>query len=490
VFRLADRLCHWPSLPCGSHHGIKCAGTPEMSTVYNLEKEHSSTVPVPTNATEISPTNPNEADIVIDDDRKRDLEESGPALQKASSIPVAASFPDGGLQAWLVVAGAFWLSFSSFGFINSFGIFSDYYKRNFLSAYSDSTIAWIGSTQLFAMFAGGVVSGRLFDMHGPRWMVFIGSIFLVGSKFAMAEAHTYYQIFLAQAVCFGVGVSCCFYPCLSAISHWFFKRRGFAISIAVAGSSLGGIFWPILMNNLFERKDIGFAWACRIAGFIDIPVCIGVNLTIKSRLGRRKPGPFLDTSFFSDPRFNLFLVGAFLNFWGNFVPFFFIQSLGIQRGMSLHQAFYLVSILNASSLAGRLVTGRLADMYGVFNMAIPSVFLSGIFSFGSLGVVNPAGVYVFTVLYGFTSGSFVAIASACLATICKDLRKMGTMSGTVGVFNAFAGLTGSPIAGAIAARQGGNFRGSLVFSGCSMVLGSFFLLLAKLAFKKPFFSKC
>jgi len=174
----------------------------------------------------------------------------------------------------------------------------------------------------------------------------------------MSIATQYWQIFLAQSLCFGLGVSIAFYASLSCISHWFFKKRGIAISVAVAGSSLGGIFYPILLNHLFYNPKIGFGWACRIVGFLDIPIMLFVNYTIRSRLGRRPPGPLLDLSYFKDIRFALFVAGSFLNFIGNFIPFFFIQSVAVQRGMSTSAAFYTLAILNASSLSGRLITGR------------------------------------------------------------------------------------------------------------------------------------
>lgn len=66
---------------------------------------------------------------------------------------VVDEIPDGGTTAWLVVFGTWCTSFCSFGWINSVGVFQDYYQRHLLSDYSSSTIAWIPSLQIFfAMF--------------------------------------------------------------------------------------------------------------------------------------------------------------------------------------------------------------------------------------------------------------------------------------------------------------------------------------------------
>lgn len=76
--------------------------------------------------------------------------------EAASTLPAAGpdtkAFPDGGWEAWLVVAGGFCATFASFGWVNCVGIFQDYYSSNLLSTYSPSTVAWIPSTQSFMMF--------------------------------------------------------------------------------------------------------------------------------------------------------------------------------------------------------------------------------------------------------------------------------------------------------------------------------------------------
>ncbi len=57
-------------------------------------------------------------------------------------------FPEGGFRAWLCVAGA-WASMAvTFGYLNCFGVFEEYYLSHQLSGYSSSTVAWIGAIQV------------------------------------------------------------------------------------------------------------------------------------------------------------------------------------------------------------------------------------------------------------------------------------------------------------------------------------------------------
>ena len=87
-----------------------------------------------------------------DDDSSKDGEADPNALAQVASFSFT-DVPDGGLQAWLVVLGVWCTSFCSFGWINSVGVFQDYYESGPLSNYSSSTVSWIPSLQIFFMMA-------------------------------------------------------------------------------------------------------------------------------------------------------------------------------------------------------------------------------------------------------------------------------------------------------------------------------------------------
>lgn len=74
--------------------------------------------------------------------------------------------PDGGLRAWLAVAGAASIYFSCLGFLNSFGIFQEYYMGHQLRDSTPDAVAWIGSLPAFIQFAAGAIAGPLFDRYG------------------------------------------------------------------------------------------------------------------------------------------------------------------------------------------------------------------------------------------------------------------------------------------------------------------------------------
>lgn len=72
---------------------------------------------------------------------------------------VEDSFPDGGLEAWLVVLGGWCALVCTFGLINSVGVFEQYYVSGPLKEYDQSTVSWILSALLFLqIFCGSIVS--------------------------------------------------------------------------------------------------------------------------------------------------------------------------------------------------------------------------------------------------------------------------------------------------------------------------------------------
>lgn len=79
---------------------------------------------------------------------------------------------------------------------------------------------------------------------------------------SLAKPHQYYEAFLAQGVGIGAGMGLIFLPAVSVPSQYFKRKRSATMGMVVAGGSLGGIFWPIMLNHLFADK-LGFAWGVR-----------------------------------------------------------------------------------------------------------------------------------------------------------------------------------------------------------------------------------
>ena len=66
---------------------------------------------------------------------------------------------------------------------------------------------------------------------------------------------------------------------------------------------------------------------------------------------------------------------------------------------------------------------------GSFNVMIPCAFATSLLLWMWYVITTPAGIYVFAAFYGFTQGAMISLQAASNASICKDLREIGTMMG-------------------------------------------------------------
>jgi len=436
----------------------------------------------------IESANPSGFRIPIPDTEKQDagdgslptsdaVAESPPDHSKNPFHP--SQFPDGGFQAWLVVAGAACGMFCSFGWLNCIGVFQSYYQTHQLKNYSPSEVAWIPSLEIFMMFIMGPFVGYVYDNRGPRELLLVGSFLHVFGLMMASISNTYYQILLSQGICSPLGLNCIFNASVGTVATWFFKNRGAAFGIMAAGSSLGGVIFPIMTNHLIDQ--VGFGWSMRIVAFLILGLLIIANLTIKSRL---PPTPrsfeFMHfvTPFKETPYWTL-VVACFLFFMGLFLPINFIETEALANGMSLSLAQYLIPILNAASIFGRVIPGILADKFGRYNLNFITSLLSGVFTLALwLPASGNAPIIVFAALYGFTSGAFVSLAPGQVAQISK-VEQIGIRSGLLFAVLSIAGLVASPIAGAIVNSQNGSFTGAQIYAGVFLLAGAVMFIFAR-----------
>ncbi|GAP85106.1 putative riboflavin transporter MCH5 [Rosellinia necatrix] len=418
----------------------------------------------------------------IRETEKNDVEMGATDSQPQPSAPPGLNpddFPDGGREAWLVVLGGSLILFCSFGIVNCSGVFVQYYVNGPLSDYSSSSITWITSLQTFLLTGSNLVMGRLFDSYGTRWILPLGTVLYSFGLMALSLSTQYYQIILSQGIVMGVGGAAVFNCASNSTLTWFYRYRAAALGIVVAGSSVGGIVLPILMSHLIPR--IGFPWTVRILGFIVLLFCGLASFTVRSRLPPR-PKPFHFAELvrpFHELRFTLVVVASFFVFWGLYLPFNYLNIQAQQQGVDPALIPYILPIVNAVSIPGRIIPGIAADRVGRFNTMILVSGLSGVITL-ALWVPgrSTAATLVYGAIYGFTSGGFISLAPAVIAQI-SDLREIGARSGVLLFVGSLGALTGSPIAGAIVAAQRGDYLGLKLFNGVTILAGAAFLVLAR-----------
>ncbi|KAF1971677.1 MFS general substrate transporter [Bimuria novae-zelandiae CBS 107.79] len=389
------------------------------------------------------------------------------------------TYPEGGLEAWLVVFGSFCGVIGAFGVMNTIGIFQAYVAEHQLKDYSESTIGWIFSMYVFLAFFCGIQIGPIFDAHGPRLLVLAGGICLCLSMFLVGFCTAYWHFMLVFGVLGGLGTSLIFTPAFAAVGHFFLVKRGWATGIGATGGSLGGIIFPLALQRLFPL--VGFAWATRIIGFIILACCsVSVSL-VRSRLPP-KPGQTVmpDLRILRQIPFLLVTLGTYFTEWALFIPVTYLTSFAISTGaLSPALSYQLVAILNAGSCLGRAAAGIMADHLGRFNSMIAMLALCTATTatfWMPAAVLTPSSPsdntaikalsIVYALIFGFASGSNISLTPVCVGQLC-DTNVYGRYYATSYTIVSFGSLTGIPIAGSILSAAGGHYWGVVTFTlGC------------------------
>lgn len=385
--------------------------------------------------------------------------------------------PDGGFVAWSQVALAHLVICNTWGYINAFGVFQTYYTEQLHHPPSD--ISWIGSVQTFLVFFIGTFSGRATDAGYFKFTWTVGAVIEILSIFLTSLCTKYYQIFLAQGILQGIGCGLMFCPTLSLLPTYFDRRRALAMSIVAAGSAVGGLIFPAIVNSLLPK--IGFAWTMRVLGFFTLATLLPSAFFLRQRLPPRQSGPILELAAFKEIPYTCFAVGMFLVLWGLYVAFFYVSTFARDAlHTSLSTSTDILMVMSAVGTVARVVPGLISDRWtGPLNLLIPFCFATAITAYGWVGVVNVPGLIGFSIIYGISSAGVQGLFPVALSSLTSDLKKIGVRMGMVLTIVSFAALTGSPIAGALVQADNGGFLYMQMFMGSSVLLGTILVALAR-----------
>jgi len=332
--------------------------------------------------------------------------------------------------------------------------------------------------QAFLVVFIGVFTGPLFDMGYLRVMIVTGCFLTVFGMMMTSLATTFYQVFLAQGICVGLGEGITYIPCLALISTYFTTRRPIAIGVAAVGSSVGGVIFPILFRKL--QPQIGFGWTVRVLGFI----ALACSLLICAILGRhrgeaRKARSLLDMSALHEPAFVCWALSLFFLFFAYYIPLFFIVSYSRWAlGTSEDSAFYMLAVTNGGSILGRTIPYLLGQRVKPIYTLLFSAVLGAILLFSWIAVHSLPAFVVWCVLWGFVAGVLVTAPSSTTAhpVLSPSMNVVGTRLGMSWMGSSIGSVIGAPIAGALADVSAGDFLHAQIFAGLIMLAGAVCLL--------------
>ena len=389
--------------------------------------------------------------------------------------------PDGGLTAWTQALMGHLVVFNVWGYINSFGVFQAYYVSTL--NHPPSSISWVGSTQIFLLFFIGTFSGRATDYGLFRITFLAGSVLLLLGVFMTSLCTQYWQLFLAQGICTGIGNGLLFCPALALLSTYFTTKRAVAIGIAASGTATGGLVFPVIVQQLLPK--IGLPWTVRILGFVMLAVQATSLAFLRTRLPPRKTGSLVEWSAFTELPYLLFSIGMFLCFWGLYFAFYYLPSFGRDIiGITYGDSINNLLILNGVGFFGRLIPAYLADrFFGPLNTLIPFTFAAALLLYSWAAVSDRGSLIAFAVIYGLFAAGIQSLFPATLSSLTTDLKKAGVRMGMVFSVVSFASLTGPPLAGALIQKDNGHYLYAQIFAGSVMMAGCLTVIASRVAKK-------
>ncbi|EGE00792.1 hypothetical protein TESG_08085 [Trichophyton tonsurans CBS 112818] len=350
----------------------------------------------------------------------------------------------GGFKAWIYVLASFFLFMNAWGLTQTFGAFNQYYVSSLLSTSSPSSISWIGSFQVCLVIVLGVFTGPLFDAGYLRQMLTLGSTLVVLGMSTLSLATAYWQVFLAQGLCVGLGSGLLYVPALAFVSTLFPDSvRPWAIGCVNAGGGMGGIIYTFMLRDL--EPHIGFGWAVRAIALVTLVlsvVALAILLPYRSKAPKSQHRrAIFDLKALREPSFLLFSIAMFLNYLAFYITPFYIPMYATE---ALHQsrsfAFACLVYMSITSIIGRTLPMLAAGRLGSLQVYIAATVGTIVALFSWTAVHNVA-----------VSGVQIAAPSAAMShpVLSPTMSVIGTRMGMGWMFAGVGVLVGSPIAGAL-----------------------------------------
>ncbi|KAB8207481.1 major facilitator superfamily domain-containing protein [Aspergillus parasiticus] len=368
----------------------------------------------------------------------KDTEKTPQALCKETSIPSPTESSqtldlecenhdpklppvDGGIHAWLFLAACFVVEGTVWGFAACFGVFQNYY-RNDPAFQGSHAIAAIGTCAMgMAYLLSPIVMAVLIALpRMQRWASSIAfvvlSLSLALSSFSTSVTH----LILSQGIAYGTAGCFAYAPSILFMPDWFVKKKSLAFGIVWSGSGLTGIIFPLILQSLLDTY--GWQTTLRICSVAIFLLAAPFMLFHKPRTPRKTTNLHqLDLSFHRNRTYLIYQAGNIIQSLGFFLPQIFLPSYAELLGAKGLHASSTITVFNISNMFGCIFIGWLADRYHVTKCILIST-VGGIFStFLLWGMsVHLAPLYLFSIVYGCTGGSFSSSWAATSSEVGKS----------------------------------------------------------------------
>ncbi|KAI4494329.1 hypothetical protein M0802_009012 [Mischocyttarus mexicanus] len=165
--------------------------------------------------------------------------------------------PDGGLRAWMIMLGSFFINGILFSVINTYSLIYLELQRKLIEAGEtevSSKASLVGSLTIGTTFFLSPIAGILTDKIGIQMTTFLGgAIASSGMLLSSILSDKVELLYMTYGVMYGLGASLAYTPSLVILGHYFKKYLGLVNGIVTAGSSIFTTLLPYLMEIFLRR---------------------------------------------------------------------------------------------------------------------------------------------------------------------------------------------------------------------------------------------
>jgi sugar phosphate permease len=327
----------------------------------------------------------------------------------------------------------------------------------------------------------GFAAGWLIDRAGPKPLMIAGILFAGGALVGLGSVDAlpfFFLFYFFNALAYVLAGPL---PNQVLLSRAFQSNRGRALGIAYLGIGLGGFAAPHVSKALIDA--FGWRQALQALGGLVVLVSLPLVLRLKAGAPPSQPGaPAAASASSGDARSSL--KGLFGKRYFHLLAFGSMASIGavggafqnlklllsIDQHRSQEEATWIMSLILATSLVGRVVAGELADRWGpkrvmllVYSLVTAALL---ILAFGSSG----SGIYAFVLVFGLGLGGEYLI----IPLVAAELFGAAVLGRVLGIILTADGVAEAMVPMAVASLRDatGTYTTSFVLLALLAALGA------------------
>ena len=191
--------------------------------------------------------------------------------------------------AWIVVLVTFFALLAAQAVRAAPGVIITSLESEF--GWSRTEISFAISLSILTFGLGGPLGGTLIDRYGPRRVMLVGDLLIVGGLLGLIFVRDLWQMYLLWGIPIGIGTGAVGGVLGAAVAHrWFRTHRGVIIGAFGAATSAGQLVFVPAMAELTVAD--GWRWAIGIVLIACAVMLVPVAIYMRDRPEERGTVPF------------------------------------------------------------------------------------------------------------------------------------------------------------------------------------------------------